>query len=82
MQTNIFAYTANTSPYPEFVSLNQREGKIVLTIREPAKPGPYSDKDCGASVEITLPHRELLKLFEALRNELTPPMMKARGDSI
>jgi hypothetical protein len=83
MQTNIYAYTANTNPYPEFVSLNrQADGKITLTVREPAKPGPYSDKDSGSDVTVPLPRGELLKLFEALRNELTPPMMKARGESI
>lgn len=83
MQKNIYAYTANTHPYPEFVSLNKEpSGKIVLTVREPAKPGQFSDKDSGATVAVTLPHGELLRLFEALKNELTPPMMKAMGQSI
>ena len=70
---NIYGYTANSSPYPEFVSLNSKSGVITLTVREPAKPGPYSDKDCGSTVEIVLPHGELHRLYEALRDELIAP---------
>jgi hypothetical protein len=70
---NIYAYTPNTHPYPEFVSLNKKpDGAITLTVREPAKPGPYSDKDCGSTVEVPMPRGELLNLLEALRDELTP----------
>ncbi len=80
---NIYAYTKNTHPYPPFVSLNSvPAGKAMLTVREPAKPGPHSDQDCGSIVEVEMPRAELLRLFEALRDELTPPMMKARGMSI
>jgi hypothetical protein len=83
MQRNIYAYTANVHPYPEFVSLNViGNGEIRLTVREPAKPGQFSDEDCGTTVSVPLPHTELLRLFEALRDELTPPMMKAMGQSI
>lgn len=83
MQKNIYAYTANTHPYPEFVSLNKKDdGTIALHVRGPARPGQFSDKDeCPNSV-IELPRGELLKLFDALRDELTPPMMKAMGNSI
>lgn len=83
MPRNIYAYTANVLPYPEFVSLNQLDnGEFRLTVREPAKPGQFSNEDCGATVELQLPSTELLLLFEALRAELTPPMMKALGQSI
>lgn len=67
---NLYAYTMNSHPYPEFVSLNSDGGKIVLTVREPAKPGPYSDKDCGSTVQVVLPHGELHRLMEALQAEL------------
>ena len=70
MQTNIYAYTPSTQPYPEFVSLNRQGGDVTLTVREPAKPGPHSDKDCGATVSVKIPRQELQKLFESLRNEL------------
>ena len=80
---NIYAYTANTNPYPEYVSLNKMpDGRISLSVRAPAQPGEFSDKDEGPNAGVELPRGELLKLFEALRNELTPPMMKARGESI
>lgn len=80
---NLFAYTANTRPYPEFASLNKHtDGSVRLTVRSPAGPGQFSDKDSGATAEIVLPRDKLLALFEALRDELTPPMMKATGQSI
>lgn len=83
MQRNLYAYTANSHPYPEFVSLNRKsDGSTTLTVREPAKPGQFSDQDCGATVEVAMPHRELLRLYEALRDEVTPPMMKATGQAI
>ncbi len=72
MQRNIYAYTKNSAPYPEFVSLNSDGGVTTLTVREPAKKGPHSAQDCGSTVQIILPHGELHRLFEALRNELTP----------
>lgn len=71
MQRNIFGYTANTNPYPEYMSLNERDGKIVLTVREPAKPGQYSDKDSGATVEIELPPEQFDSLVTALEIERT-----------
>jgi hypothetical protein len=78
MHTNIFAYTAPGSNYPEFVSLNQQaDGSITLSVR-----GPAIVAACGPQAEVTLPRRELLNLFDALRRELTPPMMAARGESI
>lgn len=70
MQRNLYAYTANTAPYPEFVSLNSEDGVITLTVREPAKPGPHSDKDCGSTIKVTIPYGELSKLFDALCDEL------------
>lgn len=80
---NIYAYTANTHPFPEYISLNRTpDGKIALSVRGHARPGLFSGKDEGPYVGVELPRDELLKLFEALRDELTPPMMKARGERI
>lgn len=80
---NIYAYTANTNPHPEYVSLNKMpDGKISLAVRAPACPGQFSNSDEGPYAGIELPRSELLKLCEALKAELTPPMMKARGESI
>lgn len=78
MRTNLFAYTATKPSYPEYVSLNrERSGDIVLQVRGEANEG-----QCGDTVAVALPRAALLQLYEALRDELTPPMMKARGISI
>jgi hypothetical protein len=76
MHKNLFAYTSPAA-MPEYVSINQRDGKITLDARGPAKDGQF-----GETVQIEIPRRELLKLFEALRDEVTPPMMRALGQSI
>lgn len=73
MQRNIFAYTAPGADFPEYVSINEHNGKIVLTARS---------KGATNLVDLDLPRGELLKLLDALRSELTPPMMKAHGESI
>lgn len=78
MQTNKFAYTAPESIYPAFVSLNERDGFPVLTVRGPRK----KNGDCGDTVDVPLPRAEIRRLFDALRDDLTPPMMKATGQSI
>lgn len=53
---NIFAYTANTSPYPEYVSLNEMpDGRVALSVRAPAQPGKFSDKDEGPYAGIEIP---------------------------
>lgn len=67
---NIYGYTKNVHPYPEFVSLNSDKGVYTLTVREPAKPGPHSDKDCGSTVQVVIPHGELHRLMEALQAEI------------
>lgn len=65
---NIFAYTPNTHPYPEFVSINQQDnGEITLTVREAAKPGEFSDKDCGLTVMVKLPLEQIEEMATSLR---------------
>lgn len=78
MQTNKFAYTSPEAIYPAFVSLNERDGVMVLTVRGPRK----DNGDCGETVDVPIPRTELMRLYEALRNELTPPMMRATGQWI
>lgn len=78
MQKNKFAYTAPESIYPAFVSLNERDGFMVLTVRGPRK----ENGDCGETVDVPVPRSELRKLFDSLREDMTPPMMKATGQSI
>jgi len=78
MHRNIFAYTSPEAIYPAFVSLNERDGFASLTVRGPRK----EDGSSGDTIEVPVPRAELLKLFDALRDEITPPMMKATGQSI
>ena len=81
MQTNIFAFTPNNPEYPEYVSINKENGDVTITVRSP-KQAATADRpyvDAGATARMTIPRNELFKLYEALADELVPPMMKARG---
>ena len=80
MHTNLFAYTAPGASYPEYISVNRRksDGMIEITVRSAAK----ADGSCGDTGVIVLHRGQLGGLFNALRDELTPPMMKAMGQSI
>jgi hypothetical protein len=80
MKTNMFAYTAPGADYPEYISVNRRQGDgmIEITVRSPKK----ADGSCGDTASIVLHRGQLGGLFYALRDELTPPMMKAMGQSI
>ena len=60
------------------MSLNMRDGFPVLSVRGPRK----ENGDCGETVEVRLSHNEMRRLFDTLRDEMTPPMMRATGQSI
>lgn len=62
MQTNRYAYTAPEAVYPAYVSLNERDGFMVLSVRGPRKP----NGDCGDTVEVPMPAVELDRLRDAL----------------
>lgn len=64
MHTNLYAYTP-ASAMPEYVSLNERDGKITLDARGPAEDGKF-----GATIQIELPRDELRKLHEAIEELL------------
>jgi len=40
---NIFAYTAPGAIYPEFVSVNDIDGQIEITVRSPGQHGGYCE---------------------------------------
>lgn len=68
---NVFAHTANSHPYPGYISVNVVDPnvdypEISVSVREPAKPGQYSDKDCGATAEIKLSWDDAVKLHGEL----------------
>lgn len=63
---NIFAYTAPTGiGYPEYLSINERDGEITVTVRGPIR----DDRSCGETVDMTLPHDEMRTLYHKLRTK-------------
>lgn len=62
MADNIFAYTAPGCNYPEFVSVNIRDGKVVLTARAAAK----ADGACGDTVDVDLPPQVVREMARKL----------------
>jgi hypothetical protein len=81
MNRNIFAWTAPGADYPEFVSINERDGKFIVTVRGPKRlknPRPQYQTDpdafdrCGETVEMTLPVRQLAEMAKALVCEVIP----------
>lgn len=63
MSRNIFAYTGPGSYMPEFVSINERDGNVVLTARSRGTP--------GAVVDVPMPREQMIALQSALNRELT-----------
>lgn len=67
MQKNLYAYTATSHPYPEFVSINEDGGNVTITVRGAAQPGPHSGNDCGPYASVALPADQLDAMATALR---------------
>jgi hypothetical protein len=56
---NIYAYTAPSSNYPPYISINRTDnGGVSITVRSPAK----DDGACGDSAMITLTQDEFSEL--------------------
>lgn len=62
---NIFAYTAPGSDFPDYLSINRRDERIVVTIR-----GNHGSD----LAEMILPQEELDKLIYALRGARINPL--------
>lgn len=63
---NIFAYTAPESDFPDYLSINRRDERIVISVR-----------GCRGhhSAEMTLPQEELDALIYALRGARINPLI-------
>ncbi|HCE08608.1 MAG TPA: hypothetical protein DEQ40_08410 [Oxalobacteraceae bacterium] len=60
--TCIYAWTAMTQQsYPDYVSVNERNGGVEITVRSPAKDGV-----CGQSAASTITKDEALDLARAI----------------
>lgn len=63
---NIFAYTAPGSDYPDYLSINRKDERIVVTVR---------GNRGGDLAEMALPQEELDKLIYALRGARINPLL-------
>lgn len=61
MDRNIAAFTPVEHPYPQYVSINDRDGLIEITVRSPAD----ADDNCGPIAAI----RMTREAFKALIDE-------------
>lgn len=57
----IYAHTAPGSNYPEYLSINDVNGEIKVTVRSPA-----TGNECGAGATMTLPRDQIPALVERL----------------
>ena len=58
MQKNIYAYTPPGADFPPYVSINELNGIVTVTVRSPKGIG-------GATATIVLPEDESLKVRNA-----------------
>ena len=65
MEKNLYAYTSPAASYPEYISVNTREGKVAITVRSPAK----EDGSVGNLAEILLTQEQAAELANALAVE-------------
>ncbi len=78
---SIFAWT-ETVQFPQYVSINERGGKITITVREPYQTkhtdtgGPY--ECCGDTATMTIPREILDQLAKSVTAYLKPI---SKGDS-
>lgn len=70
--TNIFAYTAPGAEYPEYLSVNVRDGQLEVTVRGLKKPpdGERAHALPGDTAALVLPIEEHRKLYRALLDYL------------
>lgn len=76
MQRNIYAYTPPDSPYPEYLSVNENEGRIEVTVRSPCTDGVAE----GQTASMALPRSEVEVLRRALQGEMTEEQIKHMAD--
>jgi hypothetical protein len=82
---NIFAYTDQTPTYPEYLSINVRNGNVEVSVRSPARPptelSPWPDT--GDLAKMTLPDDQIQPLIDQLQallvlRERSPAKLVAR----
>jgi hypothetical protein len=62
---NIFAFTVPSGAFPEYLSVNDRNGKVEVTVRGPSKHlGEWIE--CGNCAAISITYEQAAALAEAL----------------
>jgi hypothetical protein len=65
---NIFAFTEPGADYPGFISINRKDGEIVVTVRSKGNGG-------NKQAELTLPQDKLDELIYSLRSARINPLV-------
>lgn len=58
---NIAAYTPSGTSYPAYVSINERDGQVEITVRSPAD----ADGNCGSTSAMKLSPHEFAGLIRS-----------------
>lgn len=74
MQTNIFAWTAPGASYPEYLSINECEGRIEVTVRAPNRGSA-----AGHTATMVLPLEAFSALAATLPNWRGAPERSLKG---
>ena len=65
MDKNLSAFTPCEHPYPQYVSINVRDGAVAISVRSP----PDADGNCGSTSEMRMTPEQFESLVhEALKN--------------
>jgi hypothetical protein len=76
---NVFAWT-ETVQFPQYISINERGGRIEITVRAPEKPldPEYNSlMACGETATMTIPRNILDELAKSVTEYLHPTVKKA-----
>jgi hypothetical protein len=65
MDKNLAAYTSLALPYPEYVSINERDGAIEIAVRSPAH-GPNMET-CGTTAEARMTREQFAAFLKECR---------------
>lgn len=67
MHRNVFAYTASGAGFPDYVSLNEKSGKYMLTVRGPGNQAAIPSTPL--TLEIEVPASALKEIHHSLLRE-------------
>lgn len=78
---NIAAYTAPGAQYPEYISINEHEKGVSITVRQPATAGTDGIVRCGEIVEIIIDEEKFYDLVaEMMAHGVAKKLLSERTD--